>query len=56
MDALAEVTAHMKGRKIDTLVDFRLIHSVHEWRHTVSTFYFTVALGLLDYQKHEVPA
>jgi hypothetical protein len=30
MAAFAEVTAHMKGRKIDTLVDFRLIHGAHE--------------------------
>jgi phospholipid transport system substrate-binding protein len=31
-DAFAEVKAQMKGRKIDTLVDFRLIHRAHEWR------------------------
>ena len=31
-DAFAEVKAHMKGRKIDTPVDFRLIHRAHEWR------------------------
>ena len=28
----AEVKAQMKGRKIDTPVDFRLIHRAHEWR------------------------
>ena len=31
-DAFAEVKAQMKGRKIDTPVDFRLIHGAHEWR------------------------
>jgi phospholipid transport system substrate-binding protein len=31
-DAFAEVKAQMKGRKIDTPVDFRLIHRDHEWR------------------------
>lgn len=31
-DAFAEVRAQMKGRKIDTPVDFRLIHRAHEWR------------------------
>ncbi len=31
-DAFAEVKAQMKGRKIDTPVDFRLIHHPHEWR------------------------
>ena len=31
-DAFAEVKAQMKGRKIDTPVDFRLIRRVHEWR------------------------
>lgn len=31
-DAFAEVKAQMKGRKIDTPVDFRLIHRTHEWR------------------------
>lgn len=31
-DAFAEVKAHIKGRKIDTPVDFRLIHRAHEWR------------------------
>ena len=31
-DAFAEVKAQMKGRKIDTPVDFRLIHHAHEWR------------------------
>ena len=30
-DAFAEVRAQMKGRKIDTPVDFRLIHRAHEW-------------------------
>ncbi len=30
--AFAEVKAQMKGRKIDTPVDFRLIHRAHEWR------------------------
>jgi phospholipid transport system substrate-binding protein len=30
-DAFAEVKAQMKGRKIDTPVDFRLIHRAHEW-------------------------
>jgi phospholipid transport system substrate-binding protein len=30
--AFAEVKAQMKGRKIDTPVDFRLIHHAHEWR------------------------
>ncbi len=29
-DAFAEVKAQMKGRKIDTLVDFRLIHRAQE--------------------------
>ena len=29
--AFAEVKAQMKGRKIDTPVDFRLIHRAHEW-------------------------
>ena len=28
----AEVKVQMKGRKIDTPVDFRLIHRTHEWR------------------------
>ena len=31
-DAFAEVKAQVKGRKIDTSIDFRLIHRVHEWR------------------------
>ncbi len=31
-DPFAEVKAQMKGRKIDTPVDFRLIHRAHEWR------------------------
>jgi phospholipid transport system substrate-binding protein len=31
-DAFAEVKAQMTGRKIDTPVDFRLIHRAHEWR------------------------
>jgi phospholipid transport system substrate-binding protein len=31
-DAFAEVKAQMKGQKIDTPVDFRLIHRDHEWR------------------------
>jgi phospholipid transport system substrate-binding protein len=31
-DAFAEVKARMKGPKIDTPVDFRLIHRAHEWR------------------------
>jgi phospholipid transport system substrate-binding protein len=31
-NAFAEVRAQMKGRKIDTPVDFRLIHRTHEWR------------------------
>jgi phospholipid transport system substrate-binding protein len=31
-DAFAEVKTHVKGRKIDTPVDFRLIHRAHEWR------------------------
>ncbi len=31
-DAFAEVKAQMKGPKIDTPVDFRLIHRAHEWR------------------------
>ena len=31
-DAFAEVKAQMKGRKIDTPVDFRLIRRAHEWR------------------------
>lgn len=31
-DAFAEVKAQMKGRKIDTPIDFRLIHRAHEWR------------------------
>lgn len=31
-DAFAEVKAQLKGRKIDTPVDFRLIHRAHEWR------------------------
>jgi len=30
-DAFAEVKAQMKGRKIDTPIDFRLIHRAHEW-------------------------
>ncbi len=30
--AFAEVKAQLKGRKIDTPVDFRLIHRAHEWR------------------------
>ena len=30
-EALAEVKAQMKGRKIDTPIDFRLIHRAHEW-------------------------
>jgi len=29
--AFAEVKAQMKGRKIDTPIDFRLIHRAHEW-------------------------
>jgi phospholipid transport system substrate-binding protein len=29
--AFAEVNAQMKGRKIDTPIDFRLIHRAHEW-------------------------
>lgn len=31
-DSFAEVKARMKGPKIDTPVDFRLIHRAHEWR------------------------
>jgi phospholipid transport system substrate-binding protein len=31
-DAFAEVRTQVKGRKIDTPVDFRLIHRAHEWR------------------------
>lgn len=31
-NAFAEVNAQMKGRKIDTPIDFRLIHRAHEWR------------------------
>ena len=31
-DAFAEVKAQMKGRKIDTQVNFRLIHRAREWR------------------------
>jgi phospholipid transport system substrate-binding protein len=31
-NAFAEVRAQMNGRKIDTPVDFRLIHRAHEWR------------------------
>ncbi|MGH7147422.1 MAG: MlaC/ttg2D family ABC transporter substrate-binding protein [Nitrospiraceae bacterium] len=31
-DTFAEVKAQMKGRKIDTPVDFRLIHRAREWR------------------------
>ena len=31
-DAFAEVKAQMKGRKIDTPIDFRLIHRAREWR------------------------
>ena len=31
-DPFAEVKAQMKGRKIDTPVDFRLVHRAHEWR------------------------
>jgi phospholipid transport system substrate-binding protein len=31
-DAFAEVKAQIKGRKIDTPVDFRLIHRAQEWR------------------------
>ena len=31
-DTFAEVKAQMKGRKIDTPVDFRLIHREREWR------------------------
>jgi len=31
-DVFAEVKAQMKGRKIDTPVNFRLIHRAHEWR------------------------
>ena len=30
-DAFAEVKAQMKGRKIDTPIDFRLIQRAHEW-------------------------
>ena len=30
-DAFAEVKAQIKGRKIDTPIDFRLIHRAHEW-------------------------
>jgi len=30
--AFAEVKAQMTGRKIDTSIDFRLIHRAHEWR------------------------
>jgi phospholipid transport system substrate-binding protein len=30
--AFAEVKAQVKGRKIDTPVDFRLIYRAHEWR------------------------
>ena len=30
--AVAEVTTRMKGRKIDTPIDFRLVHWGHEWR------------------------
>ena len=31
-DAFAEVKARMKGPKIDSSVDFRLIYRAHEWR------------------------
>ena len=31
-DAFSEVKAQMKGRKIDTPIDFRLIHRAYEWR------------------------
>ena len=31
-DAVAVVKAQMKGRKIDTPIDFRPIHRAHEWR------------------------
>lgn len=31
-DAFVEVKAQLKGRKIDTSVDFRLIRRAHEWR------------------------
>jgi phospholipid transport system substrate-binding protein len=31
-DAFAEVKTQLKGRKIDTPVDFRMIHRAHEWR------------------------
>lgn len=31
-NAFAEVKAQMKGRKIDTPIDFRLIHRAQEWR------------------------
>ena len=31
-DPFAEVKAQMKGRKIDTPVNFRLIHRAYEWR------------------------
>ena len=30
-DAFAEVKAQIKGRKIDTPIDFHLIHRAHEW-------------------------
>jgi phospholipid transport system substrate-binding protein len=30
-DAFAEVKTEVKGRKIDTSIDFRLIHRAHEW-------------------------
>ena len=31
-DVFAVVKAYTKGRKIDTPVDFRLIHRAHEWQ------------------------
>jgi phospholipid transport system substrate-binding protein len=30
-DAFAEVKTEVKGHKIDTSIDFRLIHRAHEW-------------------------
>jgi phospholipid transport system substrate-binding protein len=30
-DVFAEVKAEMKGRKINTPIDFRLVHRAHEW-------------------------
>jgi phospholipid transport system substrate-binding protein len=31
-DAFAEVKTQVKGRKIDTRIDFRLLHSASDWR------------------------